>query len=65
MAAVASAWPPAQPTAGLQYDGSSLTLMPPASWGPADLDEFRRKLGTAGVQVETADGRLTVRRNNG
>lgn len=65
MAAVASAWPREQPTAGLQYDGASLTLMPPASWGPAELDEFRRKLGTAGVQVESADGRLTVRRANG
>lgn len=65
MAAVASAWPRDQPTAGLQYDGNSLTVMPPASWGPAELDEFRRKLGSAGVQVESADGRLTVRRANG
>ncbi len=65
MAAVASAWPPEQPTAGLQYDGSSLTVMPPASWGAVELDEFRRKLGAAGVQVESADGRLTVRRANG
>lgn len=65
MAAVASAWPPAQPTAGLQYDGSSLTLMPPASWSPGDIEAFRQKLGTSGIQVDTADGRLTVRRNNG
>lgn len=65
MAAVASAWPREQPTAGLQYDGASLTVMPPASWGGAELDEFRRKLGAAGVQVESADGRLTVRRANG
>jgi general secretion pathway protein L len=62
MGAVASAWPPEQPTAGLQYDGSALTLMPPASWGSAELDQFRSKLGAAGVQVESADGRLTVRR---
>jgi len=62
MAAVATAWPPEQPTAGLQYDGSALTVMPPASWGPAELDRFRSKLGTAGVQVESADGRLTVHR---
>jgi general secretion pathway protein L len=62
MAAVATAWPPEQPTAGLQYDGSVLTVMPPASWGPAELDRFRSKLGTAGVQVESADGRLTVHR---
>jgi len=65
MAVVASAWPPEQPTAGLQYDGNSLTVMPPASWGPAELDQFRSRLGTAGVQVESADGRLTVRRTNG
>lgn len=65
MAVVASAWPPEQPTAGLQYDGNSLTVMPPASWGPAELDQFRSRLGTTGVQVESADGRLTVRRTNG
>jgi general secretion pathway protein L len=65
MAAVASAWPPEQPTGGLQYDGSALTLMPPASWGPADLDAFRSKLGAAGLQVDVADGRLSVRRTNG
>ncbi|TAK94289.1 MAG: general secretion pathway protein GspL [Aquabacterium sp.] len=65
MAAVASAWPPEQPTAGLQYDGNALTLMPPASWGPAELEQFRSKLSAAGVQVESGDGRLTVRRTNG
>lgn len=65
MGVVATAWPPEQPTAGLQYDGSSLTLMPPASWGPSDLDQFRSKLSAAGVQVESNDGRLTVRRPNG
>lgn len=62
MAAVASAWPPEQPTSGLQYDGSALTVMPPASWGPADMERFRSKLGASGIQVESADGRLTVRR---
>lgn len=62
MAAVAVAWPPQQPTAGLQYDGSALTVMPPSTWGQADLDNLRSKLTPAGIQVETADGRLTVRR---
>jgi general secretion pathway protein L len=62
MAAVASSWPPEQPTAGLQYDGSALTVMPPASWGPSDFDQLRSKLGATGVQVEQADGRLTIRR---
>jgi general secretion pathway protein L len=62
MGAVASAWPPERPTAGLQYDGSSLTVMPPANFGPADMDQLRAKLGAAGIQVEVTDGRLTVRR---
>lgn len=62
MAAVAGAWPAEQPTAGLQYDGSSLSVMPPSSWGPAELEQFRAKLSAVGVQVDTADGRLTVRR---
>jgi general secretion pathway protein L len=65
MAVVASAWPPEQPTAGLNYDGSALTLMAPASWGPAETDQFRNKLNAAGVQVETDQNRLTVRRPNG
>lgn len=65
MGVVASAWPPEQPTAGLQYDGSSLTVMPPASWGRAEMDQFRTKLGTAGVQVEVVENRLTVKRPNG
>ena len=61
MAVVASAWPPEQPTAGLQYDGAALTVMPPAMWGPAELDQFRSKLSAVGVLVETTDGRVTVR----
>jgi general secretion pathway protein L len=65
MAVVASAWPPEQPTAGLQYDGDALTLMPPGSWGPEELEQFRSKMSAAGVQVDAADGRLTVRRTNG
>jgi general secretion pathway protein L len=62
MAALASSWPPLQPTAGLQYDGAALTVMQPAGWGSAELDLLRSKLNAAGMQVETADGRLTVRR---
>ncbi|MGC4061176.1 MAG: type II secretion system protein GspL [Aquabacterium sp.] len=62
MAAVASAWPPERPTAGLQYDGSSLTVMPPANFGPGDMDQLRAKLSAAGIQVDVTDGRLTVHR---
>jgi general secretion pathway protein L len=62
MSALASSWPPEQPTAGLQYDGSSLTVMPPPGWGPTELEQVRSKLSASGLQVETADGRVTVRR---
>ncbi len=62
MAAVAIAWPPAQPAAALQYDGASLILMPPATWGPAELEQMRNRLSGSGVQIEFADGRLSVRR---
>jgi general secretion pathway protein L len=62
MSALATAWPPMQPTPGLQYDGSSLSVMPPPSWGPSDMEQLRGKLGPAGFQVETSDGRVTLRR---
>ncbi len=63
MGVVAMAWPPQRPTASLQYDGTSLTLMPPSGWGPDDLTQFRARLGASGVQVEPlTDGRLQVRR---
>jgi general secretion pathway protein L len=62
MGVLAGSWPPLQPTAGLQYDGAALTVMQPPAWGPTQLDQLRSKLTAAGMQVETADGRLTVRR---
>jgi general secretion pathway protein L len=62
MGALAGSWPHEQPTAGLQYDGSALTVMQPVGWGEAELTQLRSKLSAAGMQVETADGRLTVRR---
>jgi general secretion pathway protein L len=62
MAAVATAWPPAQSTSALEYDGSSLTLAPPANWDPLELESLRSKLSASGVSVDFADGRLTVRR---
>lgn len=63
MGVVAMAWPPLRPTASLQYDGTALTLMPPAGWGPDDLSQFRARLGASGVQVDAlTDGRLQVRR---
>lgn len=62
MGAVASAWPLDQPSTTLQYDGSSLSVAPPANWGAAEIDALRSKLAAAGVQVDVSDGRLTVRR---
>lgn len=62
MGALALAWPPEQPTAGLQYDGNSLALLPPAGWGPGEFDALRSKLAAAGVQLDVAEGRLSVRR---
>ncbi len=62
MAVVASAWPPERPTGGLQYDGSSLIVMPPMGWGQADMDGLRDRLAASGVSVDIADGRLVVRR---
>lgn len=63
MAAVASAWPVDKPTGGLQYDGSTLIVMPPAGWGQPDIDGLRERLAAAGVTVEPVDGRLAVRRS--
>ncbi len=62
MGALAVAWPAEQPVVGLQYDGSSLVLMPPATWGPGEIEQLRGRLGGAGLSLEFADGRLTVRR---
>jgi general secretion pathway protein L len=63
MAVVASAWPPETPTAGIQYDGQALTVMPPPGWGPTEVDGFKSRLAAAGMKVEQTDGRqLTVRR---
>ncbi len=62
MGAVASAWPVDRPTGGLQYDGSSLSLMPPAGWGQTELDGLRDRLAAAGLRVELSDGRIVVNR---
>lgn len=62
MGAVALAWPLEQPVAALQYDGSTLVLTPPRGWGPGQIEDLRGRLGSAGLALELADGRLTVRR---
>ncbi len=62
MGALASAWPPGKPTGGLQYDGDSLSVMPPAGWGQPDFDVLTDRLGAAGYRVEVSEGRIVVRR---
>ena len=63
MAAAATVWPSDQPSASLQYDGTSLTLTPPRTWSPADIEQIRGRLNAAGISMESAsDGRVTLRR---
>ena len=64
MGLVASAWPADQPSGGLRYDGTSLLVAPPQSWGPSEMEMFRAKLSATGAQVEVVDGRLSVRRKS-
>lgn len=63
MAAAATVWPADQPSASLQYDGVALTLTPPPTWGPSDLEQIKMRLQAAGVMADVGgDGRLTLRR---
>lgn len=63
MAAAATVWPSDQPSASIQYDGSALTLTPPRTWSPSDVEQIKMRLSAAGVLVDVGgDGRLTLRR---
>ncbi|MEY4765450.1 MAG: hypothetical protein RI907_2123 [Pseudomonadota bacterium] len=62
MGALASAWPQDKPTGGLQYDGTSLSVMPPAGWNQPDLDGLRDRLSAAGYSVDIVEGRIVMRR---
>ena len=63
MAAAATVWPAEQPSASIQYDGVSLTLTPPTSWSPQDIEQIRERLSASGIQLDAGgDGRLTLRR---
>jgi len=62
MGAMAVAWPKGEPTERLRYDGTSLSVAQPRAWGPADIEQFRSKVGATGAWVEASDGRLVVRR---
>ena len=63
MGAAATVWPADQPSASIQYDGTSLTLTPPRTWSPADIEQIRGRLSAAGITLEPGpDGRVTLRR---
>lgn len=63
MQAVAHAWMGEQPSRGVAYDGSSLTVAVPAQWGPSEVEQLRSRLQASGYSAESpAQGQLTVRR---
>ena len=63
MAALASAWPPEKPTAQLQYDGSSLSVVLPAGWRADEMAQLRTRLSAQGLAVSSeSDALVTVRR---
>ncbi len=63
MMAAASAWSGTTPARGLSYDGSSLSLTPPANWSPTDIEQFRSRLQAAGFSAEPgSDGQVVLRR---
>lgn len=63
MMAAANAWSGTAPAKGLLYDGTRLTLTPPAQWGPTDIDQFRNRLRTSGYSAEAGtDGQVILRR---
>ncbi|HET6789176.1 MAG TPA: type II secretion system protein GspL [Aquabacterium sp.] len=63
MAAAATVWPPNQPSALIQYDGTALSLAQPPSWSQSDIAQIRERLSASGIQLDASgDGRLTLRR---
>jgi general secretion pathway protein L len=63
MMAAANAWVGTTPAKGMNYDGSALTLAPPADWGPPQVEQFSSTLKASGFSVEQgADGQVTLRR---
>jgi general secretion pathway protein L len=65
LGAAAAAWPDGQgPVQTLRFETGRLTLAAPG-WGEQQLAQFRDRLRAAGLQVELADGRLTVSRGKG
>lgn len=62
--AAAAAWPDGQgPVQTLKFESGRLILAAPG-WGEPQLAQFRDRLKPAGLQVELAEGRVTVSRGN-
>jgi general secretion pathway protein L len=62
MQAAASAWPEQRPVQNLRFENGGLTLAA-TGWNEPELVQFRETLRPSGWQVESADGRLTIRRS--
>ncbi|MFG6432377.1 type II secretion system protein GspL [Roseateles sp. LYH14W] len=62
LGAAASAWPADRPPAdALAFEPGRLTL-PAQGWSPAQIDNFRAQLQSAGWQLDASEGKLTVGR---
>jgi general secretion pathway protein L len=59
--AAATAWPEQRPVQNLRFENGSLTLAA-AGWNEPEAMQFRESLRPYGWQVESADGRLTLKR---
>jgi general secretion pathway protein L len=60
--AAAAAWPAGQPPVdNLRFESGRLTLAA-ASWSETEVDQFRQRLRSAGWQVESAQGSVTLSR---
>lgn len=62
LAAAASAWPDSQPPVQqIRYEPGRLSL-PIAGWAAPQIELLRRRLQPGGWTVDSADGRLTIRK---
>jgi general secretion pathway protein L len=62
LAATAGAWPDGQvPAAQLRFEPGRLSL-PATGWAPAQIEQLRQRLQSAGMALETVEGRLTIHR---
>jgi general secretion pathway protein L len=62
MQAIASAWPTERPVQNLRFDNGQLSVAV-AGWSEPEINQLRDTLRPAGWQVDSADGRLSVRKS--